>query len=262
MILAKSAPWHPRLPIIEPKGPYHQKWYTPKPFFNSRLASSKALLYVFSGAVPHPRWWTTPAWGWDPSQVGGWGLSRSACWLMVHEEVIYRNQLQLCLFVFYSSGSSWIISIYYVLCMLYCWGKKTKTSLFLPLSKLCDKGLSPRNLHGGENWVQRWLYQLCWDTNLTYRFFSAWSLGAVSLHLLSKTIQEFFHLLSFSSFDQEASIFLTKKSCCRMQGKVYLYVLDTSNLHIFNRKRKNWVKNVAFAKIVYSGRRCSDTFFF
>lgn len=146
--------------------------------------------------------------------------------------------------------------------MLYCWGKKTKTSLFLPLSKLCDKGLSPRNLHGGENWVQRWLYQLCWDTNITYRFFSAWSLGAVSLHLLSKTIQEFFHLLSFSSFDQEASIFLTKKSCCRMQGKVYLYVLDTSNLHIFNRKRKNWVKNVAFAKIVYSGRRCSDTFFF
>lgn len=70
MISAKSAPWHPRLPTIEPKGPYPQKWHTLKPFFNSRLASSKALLYVFSGAVLHPRWWTTPAWGWDPSQVG------------------------------------------------------------------------------------------------------------------------------------------------------------------------------------------------
>lgn len=127
MISAKSAPGSPQPPTTEPKPPHLQKRCTLKPFLSSSSASCQALLYAFSGAVPHPRW-AAPAWGWDASQVG----SMSVRWLMVHEEITQGNELQLSLSLFCSSGWFLVIYICFMLCMLYCWRKIFSTSILVP----------------------------------------------------------------------------------------------------------------------------------
>lgn len=104
-------------------------------------------------------------------------LRMSSYCLVVHQEMAQGNLLVI-------GGNLW--SFPFVSCYVCyaAWEKYLSPSS----SWLYDKGLPPWNLQAAENWVQ-WWYSHFSGSKLSYSFSSSRSLGAVSLHLLSKTIK-------------------------------------------------------------------------
>lgn len=156
MCSAKPALGVPKPQAIEPRISYAQKWCSLKPSSSSSSASS-------SGAVPQPTWQPLPE---DAMLLPG-GASGCGPGEPDHHQGGLWPFLFVSCYVCYAA-----------------WGKISLPTLALTLWQKLDSKKCEGSWELSAGWYSHFL-----GCKLSYRVCSSWSLGAVSLHFLSKTIK-------------------------------------------------------------------------